>query len=211
MGIQTGIPTVHPEPKLGRISTESKAKNPSSLLEWNRKMRAATRGMGPKDKLPEGFERLRVLSLMWDRREAGYYPSGKPFEETTSFKEVGSIQLSFPANIEVIGGQMKSNPVTKTLYLPGRTTAGDHITANYTPEQCARAIIADPNWCSMYVVCPMTAEEDAREAGLSQDEEFLATAEHRKRLMDEVFEENRKAGLLPSFANISKGGVPGSD
>ncbi len=193
MPTETGQPIVYPEPKLGRIKPPIPAAGKEAgdrLLKWNTDMQRACRGLKPTEPLPAGFERLRILPRMWWRGEEQFLSDGTPHKHGKNFPEARNIMLEFPHDISVVGGSMKSKPVVKTMHLPGRTTAGAHITSGYTAEDCARAIIRDPNWCFSYVVQPMSEEEDARESGLANSEEFIDKVQHRKELMQEAEGQN---------------------
>ena len=201
MPIKTGVPAENrqTEYKHETLTDGEQAR----ILKWNRDMKRATQGLGLSDKLPkdlESFKRLKFLPVFWARREEGSLPGGKIFKDVTHFEEVHSFQLTYPARLNVIGGSMTSEPVTKTHWMNGTSTRGDHIAAGYTPEQCALAIIMDPNWGDSYLVWPISEEEDAQLAGFASSPDSISAVEQRKALMDEADRRNaasRKFGINP--------------
>lgn len=221
MPIATGERTQQPEPKLGRLDAEVKRKDVSRVLEWNRSMKTATRGLRrDKDALPElkgglSFTRLRVLPLHWFRQEQQFLSDGTPYSHSKTFPEVRSIQLEYPPKLSVKGDVMRAQTVKHTLFLPGRTMdrLASHFIGGYTGEDAAWGIVEDPNWCHSYVVWPITEEENAREDGLRDGEEFQDATKRRRELMEQVDRENKESALFADAAGspMEGGKVLGSD
>lgn len=159
--------------------------SPSQLMDWNKELRKKVRKLPENFDLQEaiGFTKAWMMPVMLSYDEINQLRRDKKHFDV---KHVGDAQIGFQKMKRNQLGEFTDKEKKIVLPLPGNTTVGSHIAQNYSSEDALRAVFRDVNWCVLFLIWPMSDDDEEFVKNLQSDEEVQDAIRNRNAMKDEV-------------------------